>query len=137
MPVFRPHIPRLFHPAYGLITFLLLAFPLLGTGPARAGDFLKALPEIPLAPGFREIDSRAVLFDKVEGRIAAAEATGSNTPGQARQFYKATLPPLGWQFTGLDKDGSLIFDRRGESLRIRSWKGEGRTSLVFLLVSRQ
>ncbi len=123
-------------PVNRIVAFALLALFLLGGHAARAGDFLQALPEIPLAPGFREIDSRAVLFDKVDGRIAAAEATGSSTPQQARQFYKATLPPLGWQFTGDDRDGSLIFERRGERLRIMGRKGGGRTSLVFLLVSR-
>lgn len=124
------------HTLCRIVAFSLLALFLLDSHTAQAEDFLKAMPDIPLAPGFREIDSSAVLFDKVDGRIAAAEATGNNTPQQARQFYKATLPPLGWQFTGNDKDGSLVFERWGERLQIVDQKNDKLTALIFLLVSR-
>lgn len=71
------------------------------TGGAVADSgYLADVDDLPLPPGLSEDDSARVVFDKPEGRIVEAQATGSGTPAGVEDFYAGALPALGWQARG-------------------------------------
>ena len=99
-----------------------------GVSAALARDvYLSLAPDIPLAPGLSEFDGGQLVFDKPEGRIVRIEAdrvSAQGVNGAVPNFYRETLPNLGWQLnssvnTG-DKidDNVLTFQRGGETLLI-------------------
>ena len=86
--------------------------------------YLSLAPDIPLAPGLAEFDDGQLVFDKPAGRIIRIEAErvsvqGAN--GAVPNFYRETLPNLGWQQNSSDNigDNVLTFQRGGETLLIR------------------
>ena len=99
-----------------------------GVSAALARDaYLSLAPDIPLAPGLSEFDGGQLVFDKPEGRIVRIEAErvsvqGAN--GAVPNFYRETLPNLGWQLNSSDNTGDnigdnvLTFQRGGETLLI-------------------
>ena len=95
-----------------------------GVSAALARDaYLSLAPDIPLAPGLSEFDRGQLVFDKPEGRIVRIEAErapaqGAN--GAVPNFYRETLPNLGWQLNSSDNTGDnvLTFQRGGETLMI-------------------
>lgn len=87
----------------------LLAAPAVAQGPA----YLEDVDDLPLAPGLVEDPAARVAFDKPEGRIVQAAASGRVDAADVRAFYAQSLPALGWQ-PGADQ--SWIRDR--ESLRV-------------------
>ena len=95
-----------------------------GLSPALARDaYLSLAPDIPLAPGLSEFDGGQVVFDKPEGRIVRIEAERLKTQGAGDgvpDFYRETLPNLGWQASAADNsaDNVLTFQRGGETLLI-------------------
>ena len=99
-----------------------------GASAALARDvYLSLAPDIPLAPSLSEFDGGQLVFDKPEGRIVrieAARVSAQNVNDAVPNFYRETLPNLGWQLnssvnTG-DKidDNVLTFQRGGETLLI-------------------
>ena len=62
-------------------------------------DFISVLPDVPLAPCFKEEVDSLVTFDKPEGRYVEVSAVCSSMAGTEQaliEFYKSTLPQLGW-----------------------------------------
>ena len=115
---------------YLVFAWILVFGWLVGAGlsPALVRDaYLSLAPDIPLAPGLSEFDGGQVVFDKPEGRIVRIEAERLETQGAGDgvpDFYRETLPNLGWQLKGADKsadnsaDNLLTFQRGGETLLI-------------------
>ena len=99
-----------------------------GVSAALARDaYLSLAPDIPLAPGLSEFDGGQLVFDKPEGRIVRIEAERASVQGANRavpNFYRETLPNLGWQLKSSDNTGDKIYDnvltfqRGGETLLI-------------------
>jgi hypothetical protein len=106
-------IPLIFIPAAGPV--------MAGKAPAQP-LFLEGIKDVPLMPGFREIDDSRMVFDTTGGRIIDSEACGMASPKDVRGFYAAALPELGWAPVG-GKPGlsnsSLAFTREGDRLEIR------------------
>ncbi|MBT7642322.1 MAG: hypothetical protein HN715_04935 [Rhodobiaceae bacterium] len=101
-----------------LSSILLLAC-LVWAGPVQA-QYLSAAPDIPLAEGLQEIAEGTLVFDKPQGRIlqmTAARDAGSNLAA-ARQFYRASLPNLGWTPRAGKDNNILTFTRKSETLRL-------------------
>ncbi len=106
--------------------FILVFGCLVGAGVSAAlarDAYLSLAPDIPLAPGLSEFDGGQLVFDKPEGRIVRIEAErvsvqGAN--GAVPNFYRETLPNLGWQLNSSDNTGDnvLTFQRGGETLLI-------------------
>jgi hypothetical protein len=67
--------------------------PVAAQGPAYLAD----VDDLPLAPGLVEDTEGRIAFDKPEGRIVQAVASGAADPAAVRAFYAETLPALGWQ----------------------------------------
>ncbi|MBS28310.1 MAG: hypothetical protein CL566_05200 [Alphaproteobacteria bacterium] len=99
--------------------FLLFA-PAMAQGPA----YLEDVDDLPLAPGLVEDPAARVAFDKPEGRIVQAAASGRTDAADVHAFYAQSLPALGWQ-PGADR----TWVRDKELLRVRV-EAKGETVIV-------
>ena len=111
---------------------VILAVPLWEVGPvlfspvlfgerAYAAGFLDAVDDMPLMAGLTET-GEGVAFDKPDGRIIRAVATGGVTVDAVRRFYLETLPQLGWsrvQSGDQNDKARLVFVREQERLEIQ------------------
>lgn len=99
--------------------------------PGMATVFLKNTPDIPLMPGFSEIEDESLVFDKPDGKIATSLAVSKPVSVEkVRDFYRQTLPQLGW--TEVEKSGNSYI-RGGERLRLSIDLRPERTSIRFEL----
>jgi hypothetical protein len=86
---------------------------------AGAADvFLSRLEDLPLAPGLSEDTAAGLSFDSAGGRIVESYARGNMTEDQVLQFYKETLPQLGWT-----AENARQYRRSGERLRLELTPG--------------
>lgn len=76
-------------------------------------------------PGLSDTPTPPLVFDKPEGRIAEARATGPVALEAARSFYAQSLEQLGWRARGAGRylrDGemlSLEFAKAGDEVEVR------------------
>ncbi|MSO68825.1 MAG: hypothetical protein EXQ98_00870 [Alphaproteobacteria bacterium] len=107
---------------------LLLGAILLGAPMSAQADhrqaFVGGVEDLPLMDGLAEDRAAGLVFDKPDGRLVDAYASGSVSPEAVGTFYKETLPELGWRVVG-----PLIFEREGERLSIEI---EGSASEVLV-----
>lgn len=82
-------------------------------GADAADGFLSRLEDLPLVPGLSEDTRAGVSFDTADGRIVEAFARGTVTERQVLDFYRETLPQLGWT-----PESPTEYRRGGERLRI-------------------
>ena len=94
-----------------------------------AVQYLSAAPDVPLAAGLNEASDAGMVFDKPQGRIVQITANMDGTKSRRTiiDFYRASLPNLGWQRIEYDErergapKGRLMrltFARKGEILRL-------------------
>ena len=110
---------------------LLCAFVLATLVPlsvALADGFVAGTEDVPLMPGLAPVPGSSVVFDKPEGRIVEAQASGKVTPAAARAFYGASLRQLGWTAAGPD-----AWHREGEVLRLVYREERGILTVGFTL----
>jgi hypothetical protein len=97
--------------------------------PGRAAEqFFAAIEDLPVMPGLEQVPGAGVSFDKPQGRIVEAAASGDVSRAAVRAFYTAVLPQLGWDAAG---DGRYLRD--GERLVLSfgaSGDATGRTLTV-------
>ena len=113
------------------IVALVLGVAALG-GSARGQDgtagFVGGIEDLPLMAGLVEDAAAGLVFDKPEGRIVEAVATGPLERAAVDAFYAATLAELGWRPSG---DGA--YKREGEALRITVSGEDGAVTVHFSL----
>lgn len=99
----------------------LISLPLAGwliAAPASAAEFIEGMEDIPAAPAMQQVPGNDVSFGNDESRFVEAYLSGKKASfKKVSDFYRETLPQLGWHFTGQDKN-SLHFERDGERLDI-------------------
>jgi len=96
------------------LTFLAFsAFLVLAPIAAQAEAFLAGLEDIPLMEGLVSNADEGVIFDTPEGRIAEATASGTIKGQDILEFYRTTLPQLGWMPDSKDR-----FKREQETLSL-------------------
>lgn len=96
---------------------------------AGAADvFLSRLEDLPLAPGLSEDTAAGLSFDSAGGRIVEAYARGNMTEDQVLQFYKETLPQLGWT-----AESARQYRRSGERLRLELTPGGSGVTVHYSL----
>ena len=78
--------------------------------------------------GLTERHEAGLLFDKPDGRLVEAYASGRIPPAAVAAFYRETLPQLGWV-----RAGDLVFRRDGERLVIELLPGAEDLSVRFRL----
>jgi hypothetical protein len=97
------------------ITVLCAAIlsPAVAVRAVATDGFLSRLEDLPLVPGLSEDIRAGVSFDTAAGRIVEAFARGNLTERQVLDFYRETLPQLGWT-----AESPTEYRRGGERLRI-------------------
>ncbi len=127
----RPSALRLGRRAHARALCLVAALALAAPA-AFAGDrptaFLDAIADLPLMPGLEEVDEAGLVFDKPGGRIVEAYAQGAVAADEVLDFYRRTLPQLGWRASG-----HAAFAREGERLTIEVAPSGAQTAVRFIL----
>jgi hypothetical protein len=106
-------------------SILVLMLALALASPALAEGFVTGIDDLPLMAGLAEVPGSGIVFDKPEGRIVEAYASGAVSRDEVEAFYGATLPQLGWEPAAPGewvREGerlSLTYDGAGESLTVR------------------
>ncbi|MDP6350597.1 MAG: hypothetical protein QF926_06510 [Alphaproteobacteria bacterium] len=96
-----------------------------GPGVAWAGDgFVAGFEDLPLMDGLVVVDQAGIVFDTPGGRIVECYATGTVPAAAVTDFYRATLPALGWI-----ESGPSVFRRDGENLTV-SVLGAGEATVM-------
>ncbi len=85
--------------------------------PAHAGEFLKAIDDVPLPAGLTET-AEPLVFESDQGRVVRTNASGNADYSTVRDFYLASLPSLGWEREGDGAGGVLVFAREHERLTL-------------------
>jgi hypothetical protein len=111
-----------------LLLSLLLAPAFYKAGVARADEFVPGTEDLPLMQGLVPVAGSSLVFDKPEGRIVEAQATGKLARADVVRFYAQTLPQLGWSAAGTD-----LWRRESERLRIEYRGPDGNLTVGFTL----
>lgn len=110
---------------------LALLFLLLAPLPALADGFVAGTEDVPLMPGLAPVAGSALTFDKPQGRIVEAQASGKVARAAVQRFYAAALPQLGWKTAGAD-----AWQRESETLRLDFRGRDGALTVGFTLSPR-
>lgn len=78
-------------------------------------SFFSDIADLPVMPGLIEDEAAGMAFDRPDGRIVQAVASGHVSPDAVLAFYQASLPSLGWQAVPTEKQ---IFQRGEERLQL-------------------
>jgi len=111
-----------------LLFLPLLAPVLLPAGFARADEFVPGTEDLPLMQGLVPVPGSSLVFDKPEGRIVEAQATGNLARAAVARFYAQTLPQLGWKSSGTN-----LWRRESERLQIDYRGPDGNLTVGFTL----
>ena len=98
------------------------------TGAALAAEYVAGTEDLPLMPGLAAVAGSSLVFDKPQGRIVEAQATGKVKRSDVQSFYGATLPQLGWTPAGAD-----AWRREGEQLHLDFHGRDGDLTIGFSL----
>jgi hypothetical protein len=92
---------------------------LAATGATAADRFVDGIEDLPLMPGLENVSAASVAFDTGTGRIVVAfadeERAGGTEFSAVVDFYRATLPQLGWT-AGALSERLARWTREGEEL---------------------
>lgn len=103
-----------------------LVVSLLGCGFAAAADFFERLEDVPVMPVLEPVDSAGIEFDAPSGRIVEAYAVGATDRGSVLEFYRETLPQLGWR-----EGAGNAFLREDETMQIDFFGPDGELTVRF------
>ncbi len=95
---------------------------------AEAVAYVTGVADLPLMPGLTEVAGAGVVFDKPSGRIVETYVQGEVGRDAVLDFYRRSLPALGWEAAG-----AAGFRREGEHLRLEFVSEEGPLVLRFSL----
>jgi len=99
---------------------------------AFAQGFVAGADDLPLMPGLTEMPGAGTVFDKPDGRIIEAYAEGRGiAAARVLDFYRQTLPQLGWQPVT-----DTIYRREAEELRLSIGDGGDRLVVRFDIAPR-
>ncbi|WP_421779780.1 hypothetical protein [Kiloniella litopenaei] len=124
---------RIFPALVKALSALLVGAALMILTPVLAseGGFFAGSGGVPIVPGMEEMEELGVVFDKPEGRIVEAFASGHLSQEDVREFYGRALPQLGWEVIG---EG--LFVREGEVLKIEILEGvENSRSILRIILA--
>ncbi len=80
--------------------------------------FIEGLEDVPIMEGLHQQNSENISFGNEESRLVEATLTGESVKfKKVRDFYKSTLPQMGWIYQGM-RGNTLIFEREGEIIEI-------------------
>ncbi len=105
--------------------------------PAQAETaYFTAIPDLPVATGLTEAENQLALFAASDDSgLVIATAHGPATADQVRNFYMASLSPLGWAYEPSLHETELMFLRGRERLMLSiAQHGAGASLSVRLIV---
>ncbi|ABC24594.1 hypothetical protein Rru_A3800 [Rhodospirillum rubrum ATCC 11170] len=73
--------------------------------------FVRGTEDVPLMPGLAPVPDSGMVFEATGGRLVEAFASGPVKRARVLEFYRSTLPQLGWKISGPSS-----FAREGETL---------------------
>lgn len=115
-----------------LVTGLFLLSSACVFGAEASPRFLSAMADIPLVPGFEEMEADSVLFDKPDGRIVEAYALGPSKGADiVLAYYKSVLPRFGWR-----EERTGVFIRSAERITIETAQKEGKIVIRYRISPR-
>ena len=116
------------------VSILFLLFFFFAT-PVLADDFLAGTEDVPLMQGLTLLSDETFDFDTEDGRLYFSKANTSVDSAKVWDFYRKTLPQLGW----VEKETGS-FAREGDILRIsidnQTLDGKKSNTVVFELVTK-
>lgn len=112
---------------YRIIGIAIVAAALAGgIGVAPAAEFFERLDDVPVMPALRPVDRAGIEFDAPSGRIVEAYAIGAVNRRAVLDFYRDTLPQLGWRV-----GAGNAFRREDEMLRLDFFGPDGELTVRF------
>ena len=115
------------------LLFIFLFF--VGIKPVFADDFLTGTEDVPLMSDLELLSDETFDFDTEDGRLYFSKAIASVDSKKILDFYRQTLPQLGWIE---NEQGNFV--REGDVLRISVAKEEIEnkklTTVIFELVTK-
>jgi hypothetical protein len=108
----RPSAPFV-HGALFALAFAVVLFVVSDALAEDGGDLITDIEDLPIMPGLNEVPDAGLVFDKPSGRIVQAYAEGQVHKTEVLDFYRQTLPQLGWRAEGRDR-----FAREDEALTL-------------------
>ncbi len=115
---------------WAVITPAQILFLWAVVSPAQAGAFLEAIEDMPLMEGLTENPEAGVSFHTKQGRLVEAQAAGEIPVAKVMEFYRETLPQMGWVVVD-----EVSFKREKEILRISASPDKDFRTLVFFSLS--
>ena len=80
--------------------------------------FIEGLEDFPIPDGLEQIENANLNFGNEDIRLVEVYMTSSSLDfAKVAQFYKDTLPQLGWKLNK-SSDNSIKFEREGEMVEI-------------------
>lgn len=102
---------------------ILIAFFLICPMIANAA-FIEGMSDIPLMSGTTQVHNASISFGNDQSRFDEAYISAKRIDfAKVADFYKDTLPQLGWKFVKL-QDDALRFERESEVLDIAMEKSK-------------
>lgn len=110
---------------YGLNVLILSLGIVIFANGARA-DFIEGMDDIPLPDDMNQITQDDISFGNEETRLLEAYLTPKQIGAKANhrklfqkveEFYRESLPQLGWIYQG-NRGDNLLFYREGETLEV-------------------
>lgn len=97
---------------------LCFLFSLFFSVSAFAAQFVEGMDDVPLADGLSQITQDDISFGNEETRLLEAYLSAKKMSfSKVAEFYKESLPQLGWIYQG-NRGNDLLFYREGETLEV-------------------
>lgn len=93
---------------------------------AMAAEFFERLDDVPIMPALQPVDQAGIEFDAPSGRIVETYAIGAVERRAVLDFYRDTLPQLGWRV-----GAGNAFRREDEMLRLDFFGPDGELTVRF------
>lgn len=98
--------------------YLLLILSLMLYSEARAATFIEGLEDVPIMTGMKQVPNDTLSFGNEESRLIEVILEGKKAAfGTVGNFYKTTLPQMGWIYQG-KRGKTFVFEREGEVMEI-------------------
>lgn len=80
--------------------------------------FIEGLEDVPVMEGMTQLPNDSIAFGNEESRLVEAILESeSSSFSKVENFYRSTLPQMGWIYQGKRGD-TLVFEREGEVIDI-------------------
>ncbi|MBE1237101.1 hypothetical protein IHV25_05505 [Phaeovibrio sulfidiphilus] len=99
--------------------------------PAFGADFVTGMDDVPLMGGLEPLPGKGLSFATARGRLVESYARTGRNAGEVLDFYRQTLPQLGWS-----PSGNQAFVRDSEQLEIHFTAGPRGLIVRFSLSPR-